>query len=213
MVASTAFDNFTLVPNGTWEFAPGLNIIIGENGTGKTHVIKALYALMEPLSGPKPALTKAELDTRLADKLVGVFRPERLGRLVRRQRGRAAARVDLRFVGPAGQLAVEFGSAAEKSVKTIRAPQAALVASPVFFPTRELATLVGWFGSLYDNYAVEFDETYRDTVSLLGGPALRGPRATQIASIVEPLEELMGGEGHRRHRYGALFAQNVRRHL
>jgi Recombinational DNA repair ATPase (RecF pathway) len=27
-------------------FSPGLNVIIGKNGTGKTHLLKVLYALL-----------------------------------------------------------------------------------------------------------------------------------------------------------------------
>jgi predicted ATPase len=46
---------------------------------------------------------------------------------------------------------------------------------------------------LVDNYHLEFEETWRDTVSLLGAPSLKGPRADAVAAFLDPLEEAMGG--------------------
>ena len=38
------FQNYTVFEDQQIEFSPGVNIIIGENGTGKTHLMKALYS-------------------------------------------------------------------------------------------------------------------------------------------------------------------------
>ena len=35
-------------------FSPGINIIIGENGTGKTHLIKAIYSACSLVNGLGP---------------------------------------------------------------------------------------------------------------------------------------------------------------
>jgi ABC-type transport system involved in cytochrome c biogenesis ATPase subunit len=61
-------------------------------------------------------------------------------------------------------------------------------------PTRELLTLYPGFVSIYDNYYLEFDETYRDTCVLLGSPALKGKREAQAKAMLKPLEAAMGGE-------------------
>ena len=37
--------NFTAFKECTMEFVPGVNVFVGENGTGKTHAMKALYAM------------------------------------------------------------------------------------------------------------------------------------------------------------------------
>ncbi len=39
-----ALKNFTAFSDVELEFVPGVNAFIGENGTGKTHILKALYA-------------------------------------------------------------------------------------------------------------------------------------------------------------------------
>ena len=51
MLTAAKFQNFTIVPNVEWQFAAGLNVIIGENGLGKSHVLKAIYALLKTHTG------------------------------------------------------------------------------------------------------------------------------------------------------------------
>ena len=41
------FQNYTVFEDQQMEFSPGINVIIGENGTGKTHLMKALYSACE----------------------------------------------------------------------------------------------------------------------------------------------------------------------
>ena len=43
-IKSIKLENFTVFENIRCEFTSGINILIGENGTGKTHLLKALYA-------------------------------------------------------------------------------------------------------------------------------------------------------------------------
>ena len=95
MLKSLDITNFTAFQKARLKFAgPGLNVIVGENGTGKTHLLKLPYAVMALASdksrrrdGRTP--TKAFLQTGIAEKLANVFRPEdsHLGRLAHRQQG------------------------------------------------------------------------------------------------------------------------------
>ena len=87
MIAKLEVKNFTVLPNTDWVFAPGLNVVVGENGLGKTHVLKLLYALLKVQADTKE-LSKSTLERAYAEKLVAVFRPESLGRLVKRRQGR-----------------------------------------------------------------------------------------------------------------------------
>ena len=43
-IKSVKLENFTVFETIECEFTPGINVFIGENGTGKTHLLKALYA-------------------------------------------------------------------------------------------------------------------------------------------------------------------------
>jgi hypothetical protein len=44
MLESLILRNFTAFSEADFEFAPGLNVIVGENGTGKTHILKVAYS-------------------------------------------------------------------------------------------------------------------------------------------------------------------------
>ena len=43
--------NFTVFADATFEFSPGLNVIVGTNGTGKSHVLKLGYAAQVVYAG------------------------------------------------------------------------------------------------------------------------------------------------------------------
>ena len=82
MLESLDVKNFTAFPDARLCFAGGLNVIVGENGLGKTHLLKLPYAVMavsaeegRRSNGRQP--TKALLRTRIAEKLVCMFRPVR----------------------------------------------------------------------------------------------------------------------------------------
>jgi predicted ATPase len=194
MLKNVRFRNFTTTPNATWTFAPGLNVVIGENGLGKSHVLKAIYSLLKAQSGKHVELTKTSLEKAYADKLMAVMRPEALGRLVKRKQGRDRCELELNMANDAQSCAIGFATNAKSQVDVLKVPSVLLALPPIYLPTRELVTLCPWFGPLYDNYHLEFDETWRDTVSLLGAPSVKGAREKTVAALLEPLEEAMNGK-------------------
>ena len=51
MIKSLKLKNFTVFRNTCFTFGQKINIITGENGTGKSHLIKALYAMDTAMLG------------------------------------------------------------------------------------------------------------------------------------------------------------------
>ena len=198
MLQSLGITNFTVFKQADLTFARGLNVIVGANGTGKTHLLKLPYAVMamsaeEGKKRSEPP-TKALLQTRIAEKLSNVFRPEdRIGRLVHRQQGRNRCDVQLRFTAAKTALTFGFSSLAKSEVVVKTPPPRWHDSPPAFIPTRELLTVYPGFVPLYETRHLEFDETWRDTCLLLGAPALRGPREATIGHLLAPLESQLGG--------------------
>ena len=192
-------ENFTAFPKAQLDFAEGLNVIIGENGTGKTHLLKLPYAVMavsaeEGRKRNARQPTKAFLQTRLAEKLINVFRPEgRLGRLARRHKGRSRCEVNLQFSELGTSVEFNFASRNKSEVVVNRSPSVWSEIAPVFLPTRELLTIYSGFVSLYETRHVEFDETWRDTCLLLGSPTVKGVHESPADRLRKPLEDQIGG--------------------
>lgn len=198
MLQSMMIRNLTVFPEADLQFSPQINVIVGENGTGKSHLLKVAYAVLAASAeeGRKPNAplpTKTLLQVRLAEKLIAVLRPETLGRLARRKQGRERCELCLDFVDARLNLAFSFATMSKSEVGIEQLPAVWVEKAPVFLPTRELLTLYPGFVSVYENHYLEFEETWRDTCLLLGAPTLRGPKEKRVKEWLAPLEQAMGG--------------------
>lgn len=199
-IKSLFLKNFTDFSEVTMNFR-NLNVLIGENGLGKTHLLKVLYAIMH--AGRKstsslhddacPGPTKKELGPRLTGKLVGVFRPKgNVGRLVRRRQGTNKCVVKMELADRRKSIGFEFGTRMSE-VNIVQHPAEWHTATPVFLPTHELLSIYPGFRWMYENFQVSFDETWYDTCALLGAPAPRGRRKDLISPLLNKIENVLGG--------------------
>lgn len=195
MIKSLKIKDFTVFSQAKLEFGRDLNLVVGENGSGKSHILKAIYSAIavsaaRTKNGPPG---KAQLQTALADKLTGVFRPDQLGRLARRAQGRSKCQLEYLFENKELNLSFNFSTAAKSEVQLEQVPTDRVEKLPVFLPTREMLTIYPGFVSLYETTHLPFEETWRDTCILLGAPLSKGARESRIRELLVPLEEAMGG--------------------
>ena len=78
-------ENFTVFDKIAINFCDGINIFIGENATGKTHLLKVLYS----------ACRSNRIDTDFGQKIVRTMLPDdfRIARLVNRRQGNHNAKI------------------------------------------------------------------------------------------------------------------------
>jgi energy-coupling factor transporter ATP-binding protein EcfA2 len=198
MIKSLQVKNLTVFPRADVKIGKNLNVIIGENGLGKTHLLKVLYTIVSvSATGEKESgaatPTKSFLQGAMARKLREVFKPDTLGRLARRKAGRTQCVVSCAFDTPAWDLGFSFNSSSKTEVGIDPLPTAWVDKLPVFLPTRELMSLYPGFVSLYEINRLPIEETWRDTCVLLGAPLAKGAREKRIQKLIEPLEAAMGG--------------------
>ncbi|WP_284415322.1 AAA family ATPase [Acidovorax sp. SUPP3334] len=198
MLKRMRLKNFTVFSEADLTFSPQLNVIVGENGAGKTHLLKAAYSVLAASyeEGRKPhaeAPTKTALQSVFANKLVNVFRPESLGRLARRKQGRERCDIALEFSVPDLNTDFSFATNSKSEVAIGSLPKKWLPTAPAYLPTRELLTIFPNFVAVYESRFLEFEETWRDTCLLLGTPLKKGPLQQRIKELLRPLEAAMDG--------------------
>lgn len=198
MLKQLNITNLTVLPHAPFSFGRNLNVVIGENGAGKSHVLKAAYALLAALAEGKAASlsgepTKGYLQAAVASKLRGVFMPDELGRIASRRRGSTRCELACEFADARHTLRVALNHRSKTEVAVERLPETWLNKAPVFLPTRELLTIFPGFTSLYAERVLPFEETWADTCKLLGRPLARGPKVAKVADLLGPLERAMGG--------------------
>lgn len=69
MLETIHFEKFTAFEDLRIDFSPGINIFIGENGTGKTHILKAAYAACD-IAKSKDGFFWDEPETNLNPRLM-----------------------------------------------------------------------------------------------------------------------------------------------
>lgn len=197
MLNNVEIKNVTVFKNNNIYFVNGINIVIGENGSGKSHLLKILYSLIASSCHPERRETPERLSSQLqidtTAKLIGVLRPESLGRLAQRKQGRAHSEIILTFDDKRDNCSLSFATSSSE-VAFDKVPQRWQPKAPVFFPSRELLTLYPNFVSFYDGHYLEYEETYRDTCVLLGAPALRGSKTAETQKLLSEVEKALGGK-------------------
>lgn len=191
-VKHLSIEQFTAFEQASFEFSSGINVFIGTNSTGKTHVMKLIYSLLKVCEwGHRDNVDSNEkVGQKLSEKLQGVFKPERVGRLVRRKgRGNNSSQIHLKYED--FKLTATISSKSSVSVNYGRLPNPL---SPLYIPPHEFLSKSEGFIAAYNNRESSFDETYYDLSVALDAALLRGPRLAEIKDLIDPLEKAIGGK-------------------
>lgn len=159
--------NFTAFDDLDIRFSPGVNVFIGENGTGKTHLLKLLYA----------ACDITHTRSGFGEKLRGVFRPhlDQIGRLARRTSGsinasivvhRTDAKLTARFSNHTKSTGLKVEGTTHWHATRIRC---------TYIPVKEMLAHAPGFRSLFEAREIAFEDIYRDIIDRAYTPRLRGP--------------------------------------
>ncbi len=86
MLKTLHIRQFTVFQDARFDFSPGLNVIVGDNGTGKTHLLKLGYLFCRAwpdLTSKRLHVNAQRAESYLSERLAGLFRVSELGVLVR----------------------------------------------------------------------------------------------------------------------------------
>jgi predicted ATPase len=192
MLKKLSLENITTFQHAEFKFSTGINIIIGENSSGKSHVLKLAYSVATIWG----QCGKESWRKQLVEKLHGVFGIKELLELRNRTTLLKAERHNVTlecFVDHKNydSESLSFDLNKPDNIKiNPPEPRAQLLNKPLFFPAKEVLSIFPNFISLYEKYALSFDETYYDLCKAFDNPLLKEPNQ----QLIEKLEVIMGGK-------------------
>lgn len=188
MIEQLKLNGFTNFDDSTFVFSEGINVFIGRNGSGKTHILKSIAATLTANNEIQKSESKAKekFEGLIAEKLIGYFKPEQLGRLVKRQQGGANTTIELKANGR--NLTYSFSTNSRANVKIEKNEEITSLSS-LYIPPREMFSLYEGFLSLIENREISFDDTYVMLAKSLGAPLLKGPRLEAFKDLINRLEK------------------------
>jgi hypothetical protein len=194
MLKKIKFEKFTAFEKLEINFSPGINIFVGENGTGKTHILKAAYA----------ACDVSKSQRNLAEKITKVFLPsgEQIGRLVKRASKSTQGNFEIqrRLSSDNKLYSIRLAlSNHTKSAKdaTVSGAHKTWLKEPlesVYIPVKDMMANAPGFRSLYSLRNIHFEEVYPDIIDRVFLGALRGPVDQPRKKLLDILQGVMDGK-------------------
>ena len=211
MLHTLHIKNFTIFSDVQFEFSPGLNVIIGGNGTGKSHLLYLAYTILSVWHQALQNCLHSNKDKEpwqrdLTQKLTSVFRPEKLGHLCRHQQRCAEIQMIPTIFGQAMPQLTSAFSFLVTALDTIKLEQSPVLEAlkspktrleafqqipiPLFFPIKEILSFYPDFTNNNEKQKLSY-AIYDDLCKALTNMPLTGKRAKEVTNLVMPLENIM----------------------
>ena len=193
-IKNIKIQNYTVFENVTISFCEGINVFIGENATGKTHLLKLLYS----------ACRANRADVDFGQKLVRTMMPDdfRIARLVDRKPGNHTTKIKITASNLGEKAEVHLGIAFDKKTKKWAADVKGKEGwervfkdnSSIFIPAKEILShsynLVA--ATSVDN--VRFDDTYIDIINSAKIDITMGKNPVSRAALLKKIEKMTNGQ-------------------
>jgi predicted ATPase len=182
-------ENFTVFEKQDIEFCSGVNVLIGANATGKSHLLKILYAMVQSV----PAKSAGERDDsdilRLYGVVNGVFKPEdgEVNRMIRSDDRKTPAvfHIESNLGHHYAELRRDRHIAGSEPSQLENAPG-------LFIPPNEVVAIYPGFIASYEKRELAFDQTYYDLCKALSAAPLKD--GTVLSQLNVKLEDILQGK-------------------
>lgn len=207
-IASVSLNEYGMIPSFDCQSFSNINLVIGENGTGKTFLLKALYSATRAMEEYKRGDDIKTINEVLAEKLRWTFQVDKLGDMVTR-----SSNESLIFEMKLGtdQIGYQFSSSATSKVVTATAPSGKRETNSIFIPAKEVLSL---YSIILKSREVDksfgFDDTYYDLVKALRISPKKGKNYTAFSNSRKLLNSVIDGKVEYDETSGKWFYKNNR---
>lgn len=200
MIEKINIKNFTVFEDIEVNFSPKINIIIGENGSGKSQLLKLIYALCK---GNKKIIasidyTNSMLEEDITNVLIDAFLPidNKLWKL-RKNKANGKTEVKSKFIFEKS-LEFDFNINSKKINIVSNNGYERYSYSPIFIPTKEILSFLNAFTDKKLNEQITklfFDDTYIDLFKNLMKKSSKNDKTNpKYASIIQKIVDVTGGK-------------------
>lgn len=182
-------DNFTVFEQMTIPFCKGLNVLVGENGVGKTHIMKVAYA----------ACRASKHDISFSQKTMMLFRPDQssIGRLVNRNKdvsntAKVSVESDTARIGMTFSTKTRKWDAEIMAEETWEKQMSDLTS--IFIPAKEILSNAWNLDAAVKMGNVEFDDSYLDIIAAAKVNISRGVDSAARKKYLEILQRISNGK-------------------
>lgn len=193
-ISQIKIENYTVFQACQFEFGEGINIFIGENGTGKTHLMKLLYS----------ASQASDTRVSVSNKIVRTMLPDdyNISRLLTRRPGSAHANIRISAKGETDNitkhLKISFHSKTKKWDADVTGEQGWEAAfqgeSSIFIPAKEILSNAYNLNAAVEKGNVLFDDTYLDILNSAKVDASLGRNEKNRSKMLKQIEKIIDGK-------------------
>ncbi len=192
MITRIDLKNFGPIGQLDWQKLGKINLVVGNNGSGKTFLLKAIYSAMRTLEEYKRGDDQRKASEILAEKLYWTFQPEKIGDLVSKQ---ADTPLSLELTLDDKIFDYSFGKDTTKSISTLENNVGARASNSIFLPAKEVLSLHNIILKSRDQDKVfGFDDTYLDLARALRLPKAKGNNYPKFSRSRQQLENMLDGK-------------------
>lgn len=191
---SVKIENFTVFDKAEINFCNGINIFIGENATGKTHLLKVLYS----------ACRSNRVDIDFGQKIVRTLMPDdfRIARLVDRRKGNHIAKIRVSAANgdkkTDAHLEISFDKRTKKSAASVKGKEKWEKEfknnSSIFIPAKEILSHSYKLAAATSVDNVRFDDTYIDIINSAKIDITMGKNPASRAAMLKRIEKMTDGQ-------------------
>lgn len=195
-ISKVQLKNITVFEDLSLELNNGINVFIGENGFGKTHIMKLLYS----------ACQATNAGVSFSQKIVKCFCPDdyKISRLLSRKQGNGTASIKIyateEFMSGNKVISAQFSNKTKKWDAEITGEDGWESSfkglSSNFIPAKEILSNSYNLQAAVEKKNVLFDDTYIDIINSAKIDVAVGKNAAEKNSKLRKIEEIIDGKVH-----------------
>ncbi len=193
MITNIKLTNCGPIEKIEWKNLSNINLIIGENASGKTLLLKSLYVATKSLEEYKKGNDNRSYKELLNEKLRWTFQLQKLGNLV--TKGHKQNKFKLEINIDNNNAMFSFGASAEKGVGELLETVTNRKNNSIFIPAKEVISLANVIKSSRGiDKQFGFDDTYYDLIKSLEKNPAKGKIAEDFLDAFKYLQKITKGD-------------------